>query len=382
MKKSTRVLGITAGMMAALFLTGCNAKDTDTVATVYGTPVTVGEAGLFATYQQAQYEAFYSMYLGTTVDWSQTYEGDKTMEDQTKEGVLEQFKKMQIVASHAADYNISISEEEQAKIEEAATKLIEANDEKAQKALHMSKESAVSLFETYYLYNKVSEVMVADVNTEVSDEEAAQKKMSYIEFSLAGTTDEEGNTVELTEDEKAAVKAKAEAVVTAGAAEMENAITGTDYSVLEATFDEESDTLDTAVYEAANKLKEGEMSSVIETETAYYVVRLDSNFDKEATESKKESIVEERKTEAFDKVYEGWETEEDAFVLDESAWKSIRFKDKISLKTEEAEASEETTEDVNAEGTEDASGEAVEETAEATPDAESTENAAGETTEE
>lgn len=337
MKKSTRVLGITAGMMAALFLTGCNAKDTDTVATVYGTPVTVGEAGLFATYQQAQYEAFYSMYLGTTVDWSQTYEGDKTMEDQTKEGVLEQFKKMQIVASHAADYNISISEEEQVKIEEAATKLIEANDEKTQKALHMSKESAVSLFETYYLYNKVSEAMVADVNTEVSDEEAAQKKMSYIEFSLAGTTDEEGNTVELTEEEKAAVKAKAEAVVTAGAAEMENAITGTDYSVLEATFDEESDTLDTAVYEAANKLKEGEMSSVIETETAYYVVRLDSNFDKEATESKKETIVEERKTEAFDKVYEGWETEEDAFVLEESAWKSIRFKDKISLKTEETE---------------------------------------------
>ena len=131
MKKSTRVLGITAGMMAALFLTGCNAKDTDTVATVYGTPVTVGEAGLFATYQQAQYEAFYSMYLGTTVDWSQTYEGDKTMEDQTKEGVLEQFKKMQIVAAHADDYSITISEEEMAKITEAAKKLVEANDDKA-----------------------------------------------------------------------------------------------------------------------------------------------------------------------------------------------------------------------------------------------------------
>lgn len=385
MKKSTKVLGITAGMMAALVLTGCNAKDTDTVATVYGTQVTVGEAGLFATYQQAQYEQFYSMYLNTTVNWSQTYDGEKTMEDQTKEGVLEQFKKMQIVASHAADYNISISEEEQAKIEEAATKLIEANDEKAQKALHMSKESATSLFETYYLYNKVSEAMVADVNTEVSDEEAAQKKMSYIEFSLAGTTDEEGNTVELTDEEKAEIKTKAEAVVAAGATEMENAINGTDYSVLEATFDAESDTLDAAVYEAANKLKEGEMSSVIETETAYYVVRLDSNFDKEATESKKESIVEERKTEAFDKVYEGWETEEDAFVLDEKAWKSIRFKDKISLKTEEAEeTTEEATVEETGEATEDA---AVEETGEATEDAttetaEVTPEAGTETTEE
>ena len=353
-----KVLGITAGMMAALVLTGCNAKDTDTVATVYGTPVTLGEAGLFATYQQAQYEQFYSMYLNTTVDWSQTYDGTKTMEDQTKEGVLEQFKKMQIVAAHAADYNISISEEEQAKIEEAATKLMEANDEKTQKALHMSKESVTSLLETYYLYNTISEAMVADVNTEVSDEEAAQKKMSYIEFSLAGTTDEEGNTVELTEEEKAAIKAKAEAVVTAGATEMEKSVEGTDYTISEETFDGESTTLDTAVYEAAGKLKEGEISSVIETENAYYVVRLDSNFDKEATESKKESIVEERKTEAFDKVYEGWETEENAFVLEEDVWKSIRFKDKITLKTEEAEESAGETQ------TEEAAEETAEETTE------------------
>ena len=35
-------------------------------------------------------------------------------------------------------------------IKKAAEKLVEANDEKAKKALHISKESAASLFETYY----------------------------------------------------------------------------------------------------------------------------------------------------------------------------------------------------------------------------------------
>lgn len=336
MKKSIRVLGVTTGIIAALALGGCASADTDAVATVYGTEVTVGEAGLYAVYQQVQYEQFYSMYLGTTVDWKQEIDG-KTMEEQTKESMLEQFKKMQIVASHAGDYNISVSEEEETKIKEAAKKLVEDNDEKALKALHISEESAAALFKTYYLYNKTSEAMVTDVDTNVSDEEAAQKKMSYIKFSLEGTADENGSTTELTDEQKAEIKTQAENVVSAGAAGMESAVENTDYSVSEATFDEDSDTLEAAVYEAANKLKTGEISSVIETKTAYYVVRLDSEFDKDATEKKKEEIVNNRKTEAFDAVYEKWEAEENAFVLNESAWKSIRFKDKITLKTQDTE---------------------------------------------
>lgn len=376
MKKSIKVLGVTAGVLAALSLGGCGVADTDAVATVYGEEVTVGEAGLYAIYQQVQYEQFYSMYLGTTVDWSQEYDG-ATMEDETKESMLDQFKKMQIVAAHAEDYSIAVSEEEAAKIKEAAQKLVEANNDKAKKALHISQESAEALFETYYLYNKVSDAMVADVDTNVTDEEAAQKKMSYVEFSLEGTTDEEGNTVELTEEEKTAVKEKAEEV--AKATDLETAVDGTDYTVSTATFDEESDSLDEEVYTAANKLKVGETSSVIETESAYYVVRLDSEFDQEATDTKKEEIVSQRKTDAFDKLYEEWEAEENAFVLDEKAWASIRFKDKITLATEEedsqaaedSENTEDTTEDTTeAESTEN------EEDSQA---AESTENAVEDT---
>ena len=50
---------------------------------------------------------------------------------------------------------------------------------------------------------------MAGVDTEVSDEEAAQKKMQYVTFSFT-TTDEEGNSSEMTDEEKAELKTQAE----------------------------------------------------------------------------------------------------------------------------------------------------------------------------
>ncbi len=343
MKKSVKVLGITAAFVAALSMGGCTTKPTDTVATVYGENVSVSELGMYAIYQQVQYEQFYSMYLGTTVDWSQEYDG-ATMEDETKKNALDTFKKMKIVASHAGDYNVSISEKEQKKINKAAKKLVKDNNDKAKKALYITEDGAKDLFETYYLYNKTNEAMVADVDTNVSDEEAAQKKMSYVKFDLESTTDEDGNTIDLTEDEKKAAKAKAEEVAKAGADKLEAAVEGTDYTVETATFDDDSDTLDKKVYKAAKKLKEGQLSKVIETDSACYVIRLDSNLDREATDSKKEEIVSKRKSDAFDAIYEKWEKEKEAFVVDEKVWKTIRFKDKITLKQDEAEDTTQETE--------------------------------------
>lgn len=362
MKKSVKVLGITAAMMAALTMGGCGTKPTETVATVYGENVSVSELGMYTIYQQVQYEQFYSMYLGTSVDWSQEYDGS-TMEDETKANALDTFKKMKIVAAHAGDYNVSVSEKEQKKIDKAAKKLVKSNDTKAQKVLYITEDGAKELFKTYYLYNKTSEAMVADVDTNVSDEEAAQKKMSYVKFDLESTTDEEGNTVELTEDEKKEAKAKAEEVAKAGADKLEASVEGTDYTVETATFDDESDTLDKKVYKAAKKLKEGQMSKVIETDSACYVIRLDSNLDREATDSKKEEIVSQRKSDAFDAIYEEWEKADDAFVVDEKVWKTIRFKDKITLKQEETETSEENTETKDTADTEETQSE---ETTEAT----------------
>ena len=99
--------------------------------------------------------------------------------------------------------------------------------------------------------------------------------------------------------------------------------------------------------EAAKKLKEGEISEVITTDDNYYVVRLDSMFDEEATENKKNSIVTDRKndhyTEVCDKYKEGVKYE-----INEEEWAKVKFDELFSIK-----ATEEAEDDAQTEGTSD-----------------------------
>ena len=51
---------------------------------------------------------------------------------------------------------------------------------------------------------------------------------------------------------------------------------------------------------------EGDVTDIIETENGIYIAKLTSLLDREATDSKKESIVSERKQEQYDSFLEQW----------------------------------------------------------------------------
>ena len=73
------------------------------------------------------------------------------------------------------------------------------------------------------------------------------------------------------------------------------------------TYDSDDESLEEDVKTALDGLKKGETSGLIETETAYYIVRIDADTDKEATEKNKETIVEERKRDLYNDTLEGWQ---------------------------------------------------------------------------
>ena len=58
---------------------------------------------------------------------------------------------------------------------------------------------------------------------------------------------------------------------------------------------------------ALDDLKEGETSDVIETDSALYIVRLDSETDKDATEKNRQNIIDKRKSDHYNEVLEGWQ---------------------------------------------------------------------------
>ena len=94
----------------------------------------------------------------------------------------------------------------------------------------------------------------------------------------------------------------------------------------EASFDSESETPDADLVKAADQLGENEVTDVIETSAGYYVGKVVSLMDADATASKKEEIVNERKSELYNKTVEKWK-EDTEIKVHKNVWKKINFND-------------------------------------------------------
>ena len=169
----------------------------------------------------------------------------------------------------------------------------------------------------------------------MDDEEAAQKSMQYVNLSLTKTK-EDGSTEQMTEEEKAEAKKKAEAFQKAvkEGADFAKTAKEKELEVKTMTFDEETTTPDEGLM-TANKLGEGEVSEVIETDSGYYVLKVTSLLDREATDAEKESIAEERKEKQYKDLCEEWKKDV-KIEVNEKVWDKISFEKKgIKMKQQE-----------------------------------------------
>ena len=105
-------------------------------------------------------------------------------------------------------------------------------------------------------------------------------------ISTTSHQDDSGNTVEYTDDEKKQLKETANKIEDAvkNGKTLEDAAKDEDQQTTTGAYASDDSTLDTSVKKALDDLKEGETSDVIETDSALYIVRLDSETDKDATE--------------------------------------------------------------------------------------------------
>ena len=350
MKKTVALLLV--AVLAMTVFVGC-AKDkeetldpTEVVMVVGETEVTMNMANFFVRYNQSLMESVYASYIGEDV-WMTEVEDGVTYEDSLKDSLLEELQKLYIVTNHVADYNVALTDEEVKAIESAADSFIAENkDEDAQAKVSGDRDTVIAYLTLYTLNEKMGEAMRADVDTVVTDEQAAQKRMRYFEISKSETLDD-GSTMEMSDKEiKDAQKeakeflkgAKANGSMEAYASEAEK-----DTKTL--AFDADSTALDEEVIKAADKLKVNEFSEVIETETGIYVVQLESEFDAEATESNKETVLTERQEARYEELVAKW-TEETKVTVHEEVWDKISVQGlKVNYTEDETEETEEETEE-------------------------------------
>ena len=342
--KRTAVAAL-AGVMAAGMLTGCGEQKLDgtkTVATVDGTEIPMGVLSLAARYQQSQVEYMYTMYFGATDVWDNVYddESGKTYGEETVQNVLDEVELMYIMKAKAADYGAELTEEDETAIAEAAAAFMEANSEETIEALSVTEDQVKTYLELYTCQQRVRDALREEAEVEVTDEEANQSSFTYVSISTSSE--------DLTDEDKENLKANAQEILDQmkedPEADMDEVAGSVDesYSALSGTFtaykaedEEETSSYPVEVLDALREVKDGEMvDEVIETDTAYYVARLDQALDEDATESKRESLDSSKRDDYYTETTDQWLADADVSV-DEKVLDTLTMTDshKFSMPT-------------------------------------------------
>ncbi|MGN1165029.1 MAG: peptidyl-prolyl cis-trans isomerase [Lachnospiraceae bacterium] len=335
--KKRLLLIATAMMFTVTSLTGCSSlKKDEVVAKVNDTELTAGVANFYARYMQAMYETYYGAYLGDNM-WSTEAEEGKTYEESVKDSVLESLETMIVLEQHMDDYNVSLSDADKELVEKTAKQFDEDNSLENKEKIMADTGSLERLLTLIAIEQKMTDAIEADADTEVSDEEAAQKSMDYVLFSYT-KEDAEGSeedadssedSAEMTDEEKAAVRKEAEEFAKAAnedSLKFKELAEEAEVEVQTVTFDSESETPSADLIKNADKLEKGEITGVVETDDGCYVACVTSLMDKDATESKKAEIVEERKSDLYDEVTEKWMDDAKIKVY-KKVWEKIDFND-------------------------------------------------------
>lgn len=340
-KKAAAALLICA-VAGSFAMSGCGRIDADAaVVTIDGDIViSAGYANFAARMTQAQYDMYLSSYYGEGYWTSDSYTNDdgQTMEESVKDSVLEDLELYYILESHMDDYDVEITEDEQSAITEAAEQFLSDNTDDTIKAVGATQEYVEKYLYLQTVTSKMEDAIKAGADTEVSDEEAAQRTFSYVSIDMSTSyTDDDGNTVDYTEDEMAQKKSDAEAFASEAASDFDAAAESYGYSSYTYSYgsDEESEEdggFNADVISAADAMSAGEVSDLIEGDDCYYVIRLDSEYDEEATASKKESIISERQSDLYNEVTQGWLDDADIDV-DNAEWKKVKFDNLFSTVT-------------------------------------------------
>ncbi len=407
--------GVCATMTMGL-LTGCSSSTGKTVAKMGDAEITLGEAEFMLRYNQAKTQGYLGALFG---EGSNVFQQDLTGSGQAygvtmKESVMNDLKDMILMEQHMSDYNVELTDEEKAAIEETAKEFLAENSKDVLKALAATEETVTRVLTLYTIQSKMQTAIEADVDTEVSDDEAAQKSIQYVYFTIPETeseaedtteaesgseedtteavtdaAEESGETVAETESEtvsetetaaeetseavsengtedaseavsendteeateaeteesaeKKETRETAQSVIDAvlGGETLEDAVKAVDEnkSVTDYSYGADEETLNENLKNVADTLSDGEIAAEpVEGENGFYVVQMVSTFDREATDQKKEEIINDRKQELLNSVLEGWAT--DSFDIDEKVWDTVAFDDIITLKSTEAETEE------------------------------------------
>jgi len=264
---------------------------------------------------ESRYNSYDSMFGGNGAYWDMTVndETGETVRDAAKNEAVKASLFYEVLYNQAVSEGYSLTEEEKKTIDENVSTFLNATIPPADiRKNNFTKSYLAEILGKITLAERYRDDRIAELDIDIEEikkdidyEEYRQYDIETISISVTKKTDEEGNVVDLTEEEKQAAYDKIKDVY-------EKAKTTEDWSAL--IPDDETDLVYKAkdsftksddyrftdeIREKIMAMENGEISDILEADNAYYIVRMINNNSTESYDFAVERALTEAQNNAF-----------------------------------------------------------------------------------
>lgn len=272
-------------------------------------PCTHSEARLFLMNQKNRYEASYGPNI-----WAVPV-GEEDFAEYMKTELHDFLVRLKTMVLMAEKQGLTLSEDEEGRAVAAAAAYTEGLSPEAAEYIGMTQEQVLNVYREYRLAELLVRQLTEGINDEISDDAARVIEVQQVVFLKEGQTETQREKAE----QVAALAERGEVFVNLQEVYSDDA----PGSLRVSRYDVEP-----AWEKAVFSLASGEVSGVIETPEAFYVVRCINNMLEPETQANKEVIRERQRAEAFFEAYEAFAAGLHS-IWDEEGWKKYRFTEEI-----------------------------------------------------
>ena len=294
----------------------------DTVFTVNGEEVSIGEWNLYAQPTKASIDRLYGKEIW---DYKMDDEG-KLFGDSLKESIRDRIATVKLIASKAEGLGVELTEDDKSEIALSADAYLESLNSNQKETYGITKEVVQKVYSDNLLATKVYEHLTLNVSTETEETEVRHMVLQYMMYSKSYET-REGDTVFRTDEEVEKKRNELESIkkrVTDNPKLTLKDVETEDLPASELIADLKELNNRLPEYEAGVVfwLRAYEMSPLIETDEALLLFQCIKINDEESTNAARVKVVEEREQQVFETAYAEWKNEIE-IETNTDVWKSL-----------------------------------------------------------